>query len=136
MQNKKPNKKTKSEPEQNPISESPISKDSGFPSPFFTEQDMKDIVANNTVDRVTELLSSKMPIYTIDDLIDVWCRGVTNGATLWQYCQDTSRPLPTSFEAGLVELVNEVRSSTDKPRTLQDFINNNMILLGVFDEKL
>lgn len=136
MPKQNPNKKSKSDQNQNSNSESPIRSIPEIPSPFFTEQDMKDIVANNTIDRVTELLSAKMPIYTIDDLIDVWCRGVTNGATLWQYCQDTSRPLPSSFEAGLIELVNEIRNSEDKPRTLQDFINNNMILLGVFDEKL
>lgn len=83
-----------------------------------------------------EITENTLACYTIDDMIDIWCRGVTNGATLWQYCQDTNRPLPTSFEAGLIELVNEIRNSEDKPRTLQDFINNNMILLGVFDEKL
>lgn len=104
----------------------------GLPSPFFSEDDVKEVVA---VDKLVEALQEQK-LYTIDDLIDVWCRGVTNGATLWQYCQDTSRPLPSSFEAGLIELVNEIRKSEDKPRTLQDFVNNNMILLGVFDEKL
>lgn len=82
-----------------------------------------------------EITENTLACYTIDDMIDIWCRGVTNGATLWQYCQDKNLPLPVSFEAGLIELVNEIRNSEDKPRTLQDFINNNMILLGVFEEK-
>lgn len=131
----KPNKKSKVNSNRKPILESPISTFSevGTPSPFFTEDDVKETVA---IDRIAEALHNNLRVYTIDDLIDVWCRGVTNGATLWQYCQDTDRPLPSSFEAGLIELVNEVRHSTDKSRTLQDFINNNMILLGVFDEKL
>jgi hypothetical protein len=117
---------------QNSNSESPISENPGFPSPFFTEDDVKEVM---DIDNINKSLSNAVPLYTIDDMIDVWCRGVTNGAILWQYCQDTNRPLPASFEAGLIELVNEVRSSTDKPTTLQDFINNNMVLLGVFDEK-
>lgn len=75
-------------------------------------------------------------LFTIDDMIDVWCRGCTNGATLWQYCQDNIKPLPSSFECGLTELVNEVRNSDDKSHALQQLINNNMILLGVFDEKI
>lgn len=123
MSKQKPNKKPKSEKSENQILNSPIKSFSevevGLPSPFFTEDDVKDT----------------REVYTIDDLIDVWCRGCTNGATLWQYCQDTNRPLPTSFEAGLIELVNEVRTSGNKSKTLQDFVNNNMILLGVFEEK-
>lgn len=75
-------------------------------------------------------------LFTIDDLIDVWCRGCTNGATLWQYCQDTNKKLPISFEAGLIELSNEVRNSQQKHEALQTVINNNMILLGIFDEKI
>lgn len=136
----KQNKKSNPGKSENGILNSPISKDSnesaqgvasenpGLPSPFFTEDDAKEVVALDNIEK-------SLQNYTIDDMIDVWCRGVTNGATLWQYCQDTNRPLPTSFEAGLIELVNEIRHSKDKPRTLQDFINNNMILLGVFEEK-
>lgn len=74
-------------------------------------------------------------LYTIDDLIDVWSRGMTNGATLWQYCQDKGFKLPSAFEAGTIELVNEVRSSKEKAQALQALLNNNMLLLGVFDEK-
>lgn len=126
---------SESSPDQNPISDSPISSFSeiGTPSPFFTKEDVEETIA---IDKVVNALQNNMRVYTIDDLIDVWCRGVTNGATLWQYCQDTSKPLPTSFEAGLIELVNEVRNSKDKTMTLHQFINNNMMLLGVFDEKL
>lgn len=135
MTNQKPNKKTKSENERNSISESPIRgiPETGLPSPFFSEDDVKEI---RTIDKIEKALHSDGVVFTIDDMIDVWCRGVTNGATLWQYCQDTEKPLPSSFEAGLIELVNEIRNSEDKPSTLQDFVNNNMILLGVFDEKL
>ena len=75
------------------------------------------------------------PKFTIDDLIDVWSRGMTNGATLWQYCQEKGYNLPVAFEAGSLELVNEVRNSKDKAHALQQIINNNMILLGVFEEK-
>ena len=114
MKEKKPNQ----DKNQNQIRNSPIREIPTFPE---VQEEIKENI---------------LAMYTIDDLIDVWCRGVTNGATLWQYCQDTNRPLPVSFEAGLVELVNEIRNSKDKPRTLQDFINNNMLLLGVFDEKL
>ena len=127
--NKKQNKNQDPGESENGILNSPISTIPGFPSPFFTEEDVKELQVDNIE------LPNTVPRYTIDDMIDVWCRGVTNGATLWQYCQDTSKPLPTSFEAGLIELVNEVRTSKDKPKTLQDFVNNNMILLGVFDEK-
>ena len=73
-------------------------------------------------------------LYTIDDLIDMWCRGATNGATLWQYCQDTKKVLPSSFEAGLIELTNNVRGSGDKAHALKAVSANNMILLGVFEE--
>jgi len=73
-------------------------------------------------------------LYTIDDLIDIWCRGATNGATLWQYCQDTKKTLPLSFEAGLIELTNNVRHSGDKAHALKAVSSNNMILLGVFEE--
>ena len=73
-------------------------------------------------------------LYTIDDLIDIWCRGATNGATLWQYCQDTKKTLPLSFEAGLIELTNNVRHSGDKAHALKAVSGNNMILLGVFEE--
>ena len=73
-------------------------------------------------------------IYTIDDMIDIWCRGATNGATLWQYCQDTGKALPSSFEAGLIELTNNVRDSSDKAHALRAVSSNNMILLGVFEE--
>jgi hypothetical protein len=132
----KPNKKTKPEKIQNSISESPINTFSeteiGVPSPFFTKEDVEETIA---IDRITETLHNNLRVYIIDDLIDVWCRGVTNGATLWQYCQDTNKPLPNSFEAGLIELVNEIRTSENKPKTLQEFINNNMMLLGVFEEK-
>ena len=134
MPNQKPNKKTKSENERNSISESPISKNPSIqiPSPFFSSEDVEELVA---IDKIEKALSHAEPLYTIDDMVDVWCRALTNGATLWQYCQDTSRPLPHTFEAGVIELVNEVRNSKDKVRTLQDFINNNMMLLGVFEEK-
>lgn len=130
-QNKKPNH----EKSENAILNSPIRENSNpeIPSPFFTEDDVKEV---QTIDKITKALHDNMAVYSIDDLLDVWCRGVTNGATLWQYCQDTNRPLPTSFEAGLIELINEIRSSPEKAKTLQDFINNNMLLLGVFDEKL
>jgi len=73
-------------------------------------------------------------LYTIDDMIDMWCRGATNGATLWQYCQDTKKQLPSSFEAGLIELTNNVRDSGDKAHALKAVSANNMILLGVFEE--
>lgn len=73
--------------------------------------------------------------FTIDDMIDVWCRGMTNGAILWQYCQEQKYNLPTAFEAGTLELVNEVRNSKDKSQALQAMLNNNMLLLGVFTEK-
>lgn len=129
----KPNKKSKSTKPESQISESPIKDVSEIPSPFFTEDDVKEVI---NIDKIVEALSSTEPVYTIDDMIDVWCRAMTNGATLWQYCIDTNRPLPTSFEAGLIELVNEVRHSDDKVKTLQQMINNNMLLLGVFDEKL
>lgn len=133
----KPNKNNKSNSgeNQNPISESPIRgiPESEIPSPFFTKEDYEETVM---IDKVVNALHDNLRVYSIDDLIDVWCRGVTNGATLWQYCQDKNLPLPVSFEAGLIELVNEVRNSDDKSRTLQDFVNNNMMLLGVFDEKL
>lgn len=129
----KNNSKSNSQENPNPNSELPISENSGFPSPFFSEDDVKEV---RTIDKIEKALHSDGMIFTIDDMIDVWCRGVTNGATLWQYCQDTNKPLPTSFEAGLIELVNEIRTSEDKPKTLQDFVNNNLILLGVFDEKL
>ena len=132
---KEKNKKPKITPAQSQISNSPISSFSeiGTPSPFFTEDDVKETVA---IDRIVEALHNNLRVYTIDDLIDVWCRGCTNGATLWQYCQDTSKPLPVSFEAGLIELSNEVRNSEDKSSALQHMINNQMIMLGVFDEKL
>lgn len=147
MPNQKPNKKPKSNSPKKQISESPIREISetpmefladafsgiGTPSPFFTEDDVKETMM---IDKVVNALSNDMKLYTIDDMIDVWCRAVTNGATLWQYCQDTSRPLPSSFEAGLLELVNEIRHSDDKAYTLQQMLNNNMLLLGVFDEKL
>jgi hypothetical protein len=129
----KNNKNPNSPKNPNSNLESPISKIPEIPSPFFTEDDVKEI---KTIDKIEKALHRDGMIFTIDDMIDVWCRGVTNGATLWQYCQDTDRPLPSSFEAGLIELVNEIRNSEDKPKTLQDFVNNNMILLGVFDEKL
>jgi hypothetical protein len=73
--------------------------------------------------------------YTIDDLIDVWCRGCTNGATLWQYCQDTDKKLPNTFEAGLIELTNEIRIAEDRHTALKNILNNNMLLLGVFEER-
>ena len=73
--------------------------------------------------------------YTLDDLIDVWSRGLTNGATLWQYCQEQGYNLPVAFEAGSLELVSEVQNSKDKAQALQTMLNNNMLLLGVFTEK-
>lgn len=87
-----------------------------------------------TLEETAERLRPEV-LYTIDDLIDVWSRGMTNGATLWQYCQDHEYKLPSSFEAGSLELVNEVRNSKDKSQALQAMINNNMLLLGVFTEK-
>jgi hypothetical protein len=120
-----------------PISESPINKNPGIESTYFSKDDLA-MLERDGLDKFLDTLYARNDTkkeYTIDDLIDVWCRGVTNGATIWQYCQDTKKPLPTSFEAGLIELVNEIRHSDTKAATLQVIINNNMLLLGVFDEK-
>lgn len=111
---KNKSEKTKLNNLESQFSNSPISEFSPVPSPYVKAEEL----------------------FTIDDLIDVWCRGCTNGATLWQYCQDTNKILPSSFEAGLLELSNEVRNSQQKHEALQAIINNNMILLGVFDEKI
>jgi len=86
-------------------------------------------------DNIIEEFNDKEKLFTIDDLIDVWSRGMTNGATLWQYCQEQGYNLPVAFEAGSLELVNEVRNSKDKAQALQAMLNNNMLLLGVFTEK-
>lgn len=103
-------------------------------------------------DKLIDEFNDKEKLFTIDDMIDVWSRGMTNGATLWQYCldkiqeqeqntmngvacQDNNYKLPSSFEAGALELVNEVRNSKDKAQALQAMLNNNMLLLGVFTEK-
>jgi len=85
-------------------------------------------------DKIISPYAETERLYTIDDMIDMWCRGATNGATLWQYCQDTKKVLPSSFEAGLIELTNNVRDSGDKAHALKAVSANNMILLGVFEE--
>lgn len=103
---------------------SPISENLVITYPEITEKIKEDF----------ELVASEA-IFTIDDLIDVWSRGMTNGATLWQYCQEQGYNLPVAFEAGSLELVNEVRNSKDKSQALQAMLNNNMLLLGVFTEK-
>lgn len=103
---------------------SPISENLVITYPEITEKIKEDF----------ELVASEA-IFTIDDLIDVWARGMTNGATLWQYCQEQGYNLPVAFEAGALELVNEVRNSKDKSQALQAMLNNNMLLLGVFTEK-
>ena len=90
----------------------------------------------STYPEITEKIKEDFElVFTIDDMIDVWSRGITNGATLWQYCQEQGYNLPVAFEAGSLELVNEVRNSKDKSHALQAMINNNMLLLGVFTEK-
>jgi hypothetical protein len=132
--NKPSNEKSKTQKSKLPIREIPA----GIESTYFSKEDLK-MLERDGLDQFLDTLSQRRDIpkqYTVEDLIDVWCRGVTNGATMWQYCQDTHRILPNSFEAGLLEVVNEIRSSKDKAVTLQAVINNNMILLGVFDEKL
>lgn len=96
-------------------------------------------IGKNFQDKKPEIESPYIELeklYTIDDMIDVWCRGCTNGATLWQYCQDNGKKLPSSFEAGLIELVGSIREQKHKDQALHSLINNNMLLLGVFDEKL
>lgn len=72
--------------------------------------------------------------YSIDDLIDVWVRGCTNGATLWAFCQEHEKQLPSTFEFGLELLQQEIRKQKSKDSALHEVTSSNMILIGLFQE--
>jgi hypothetical protein len=75
-------------------------------------------------------------LYTVEDMIDMWVRGCTNGATLWKFCQEHEKSLPSSFEVGLELLALEVRKTVNPASALSDLTSNNFMLLGVFNEML
>jgi hypothetical protein len=84
---------------------------------------------------IREILEPELK-YSINDLIDVWVRGCTNGATIWQYCQEHNKDLPSSFEFGLELLQLEVRKTEQPAGALKDLTSNNFMLLGLFSELL
>ena len=70
-------------------------------------------------------------VFSLDDLIEVWYQGCFNGASLWQYCQDSNYTIPDQFQEGMNKLREQIRK--DGVITLQTLALNSLILLGTFD---
>lgn len=83
---------------------------------------------NNTDLKSVKNTKSKDVKYTFDDLRDVWYCAIFNGAVLWQYA--TEKNLTKKLNVG----VDAIRDLLDED-TLRLILGNNMVLLGLFQEK-
>lgn len=72
------------------------------------------------------------PLYTFEQLKEVWYFSMLQGASLWQYSIDKKRELPSDFEKGL----NSVRESLADPEALQFLLGANVVLFGLYDESI
>ncbi len=80
-----------------------------------------------TKNNTTSLVDVK---YSLDELRDVWYFAMIQGATLWQYCQDTKRDLPEDFNLGIVKIFNHI----DDIETLKTLLGSSQLACGLFDE--
>lgn len=102
--------------DQNPISDSPNTSAS-------------EAVANRIPSNIKKI-KTETESYSLEQLKAVWYLGLHNGATLWQYSQDNKLDLPSSFEKGVQELLDAVKSE----RSLKDLAGNTMMLLLAYAE--
>lgn len=70
------------------------------------------------------------PLYTFDQMKEVWYFAMIQGASLWQYSQDKKRNLPDDFNKGL----NGVRENIADPSAMQLLLGSNVVLFGLYDE--
>jgi len=83
----------------------------------------------------SELPSNQEPVkshsaYTFDELREMWYLSMIQGATLWQYCQDTKKELPVSFDKGL----NLVREQLKDVDDIKKLLSSNFLLIGLYEE--
>lgn len=74
--------------------------------------------------------ANKTRLFTFDEMKEVWYFSTLLGATLWQYCQDTEKPLPESFDRGLFALKEKLIS----PLELQEVLKSRALTVGLFEE--
>lgn len=72
------------------------------------------------------------PLYTFEQLKEVWYFSMLQGASLWQYSIDKKRKLPSDFEKGL----NSIRESLTDPEALQFLLGTNIVIFGLYDEAI
>lgn len=83
-----------------------------------------------TTPQIVKDVKSAEAMYTLDELKEVWYFSMLHGATLWQYCQDTGKELPATFEKGIHGLLTKVLTAHD----LQEVLKSRALMVGLFDE--
>lgn len=77
-------------------------------------------------------LKHSTPLYTLDQMKEVWYLGMIVGATVLEVCQDNTEDVLSSFSKVTTELKNIVGSE----QSLKDVCGNKMLLLGAVCEIL
>lgn len=70
--------------------------------------------------------------YTFQEIKEVWYKSLIDGATLWQYCQDTKKTLPVDF----VQITDLLFANINDPISLKTLLDNSAVMCGLADEYL
>lgn len=70
--------------------------------------------------------------YSFQQVREVWYKSLIDGATLWQYCQDTKKNLPQDFE----KIADLLFNNTTDVAQLKTILDNSAFMCGLADEYL
>lgn len=73
-----------------------------------------------------------VPEYSFIQVREIWYKSLIDGATLWQYCQDTKKSLPGDF----VKVVDMMFANITDESSLKTIMDNSAVMCGLADEYL
>lgn len=87
---------------------------------------------NNSDEVLTSDIVPFIPEYSFTQAREIWYKSLIDGATLWQYCQDTKKSLP----GDLVKAVDMMFANITDVSSLKTIMDNSAVMCGLADEYL